>query len=181
MIPLEALTELVTIATEPWGFHAWYHVAPPTPQCIRRIQRELGVTIPEDYIHIAAKCPSYGGWLAGIGDDYEHRCHILNLNRAFRTQDNEPPLPPHLILLNHGHDDDCDCWDTRHVSPSGEHPIIYIDLGSAKPEPSGQLFESFRAYMEHFALYHARATPEQSSRRRAEELMTKHGIRIPNT
>ena len=152
MIPFDILTELFAAATEPWGYHPWYHVAPPTPQSVERIQRELGMIIPADYLSIAAACPSYGGWLAGIGDDYDHGCNIIRLNAAFHSADNPPALPPHFVLLNHGHDDDCDCWDTRATAAFGEHPIVYIILGSDAPEAGCKRFESFRPYLEWYAV-----------------------------
>jgi hypothetical protein len=181
MIPFDILTELVGIATEPWGLHSWYHVAPPTPQSIERIQQELGITLPEDYVRIAAGCASYGGWLAGIGDDYDHGCHILRLNAEFHAHGDEPPLPQYFVLLNHGHDGDCDCWDMRETTAGGEHPIVYILFGVASPEPSGKRFETFRAYIEYFALQGAVRAPDASRRRQAERWIEALGRRTPET
>jgi hypothetical protein len=170
MIPFDILTELVGIATETWGLHSWYRVAPPTAQSIQRIQRELGITIPDDYLRIAAACSSYGGWLAGIGDDYDHGCHILRLNSAFHSHSDSPALPPHFVLLNHGHDGDCDCWDTREVTSSGEHPIVYVGLDGMRP-CCVERFESFGAYIENFALQGAPKNPKTGRRRRAKRLI----------
>jgi len=170
MIPDDILFQLVSIATEPWD--SWYHVAPPTPGSVERIQRELSITIPEDYVSVAAACASYGSWLAGLGDDYENNCHILALNTVFHTADETPALSNHFILLNHGHDGDCDCWDTRELTSKGEHPIVYINLESGNLHATGKQFTSFRSYIEQFALDHAPANREK--RRRARKLIREY-------
>jgi len=170
-MPFEIVTELFTIATEPWGNSSWYHAGPPTRPSLERIKGELGVSIPEDFVRLAKACPSYGGWLAGIGRDYKRFVHILNLNKAFHTVDDGPSLPRHLVLLNHGHDGDCDCWDTRQVTKSGEPCIVYVNLESPKPVPSQSRFDSFRDYIEHFVLRHAPRAPHIEQRRRVELLI----------
>jgi hypothetical protein len=169
MIPFEILRELFDTATEPW--RGSYHVEPPTPQSIQRIQQELSITIPDDYIHIATNCPSYGVWLAGIGEDYDHAFHILRLNGVFHDYNDLPALPQQFVLLNHGHDGDCDCWDTREITASGEHSIVYVDVGSVSPEPSGKKFEDFRSYIENFSLHSATDNPNRKLRHRAKQLI----------
>ncbi len=176
MIPFDTLVELLTIATEPWGYSGWYHVAPPTKSSVAKIQDALGILIPEDYIRIATACPCYGGWLAGIGDDYEHRCHILTSNHILHNPSDEPdnfahPLPAHMVMLNHGHDGDCDCWDVREATASGEHPIVYLCLESDILEPIGDRFDDFRAYIEKFAVQHAPRAGKTRRRRRAKRLI----------
>jgi hypothetical protein len=180
VIPFEALVELFTIAIEPWGLHAWYHVKPPTAHSIARIEEELGLTIPPDLIKIASRCPAYGGWLAGIGDDYDHTCHILSLNRAFHEGDELPPLPAHFVLLNHGHDGDCDCWDVRTTGANGEHPIVYIALESGRVEPAGKVFATFREYLEQFARDHAPRAHDPTKRRRATKLVQQFRFDPPD-
>jgi hypothetical protein len=175
MIPIDTLIELVGIATEPWGSHGQFQAVQPSAQSIERIQRELGITIPADYLRIASSCPSYVGWLASIGEDYDHHCHILSLNAAFHSPDAPPALAQHFVLLNHGHDGDCDCWDIRGPTVSGERPIVYVDLESDAPEPSGRRFETFRAYIEDFVRYSAPRAATASRRRRAKRLLEESG------
>ena len=173
-MPFETLTELFSIATEPWGSSSWYRAAAPTRPSIDRIQRELGITIPEDFVRLAKACPSYGGWLASIGRDYKRPVHILSLNESFHTAEDGGSLPRHFVLLNHGHDGDCDCWDTRAVTASGELRIVYVSLDSPESESAQSRFESFRDYIEHFVLHHAPRTPNVEQRRRAKRLIEKY-------
>jgi hypothetical protein len=79
-------------------------------------------------------------------------------------------LPPHFIMLNHGHDLDCSCWDLRSLTGAGEHPIVYICLAD-DTEPRGASFVSFRAYVEDFVLYQASLVPDKVKRRKAKRLI----------
>src|SRR5688572_13474313 len=152
MMPFELVAELFEIATQPWSLRPWSRAKAPSAESIARIQRELGMRIPEYFVRLATACPSYGAWLAGIGDDLENPDHILKHNRFFHdttpTETSWRPLPPHLIMLNHGYDGDCDCWDTRVVTAAGEHPIVYICVDDVVPERES--FQSFAEYAENF-------------------------------
>jgi hypothetical protein len=177
IVPFETLTELFEIATAQWSQRPWARAAKPTLDSIARIQRELGIHIPDDFARLAAACPSYGSWLASIGNDFNSASHLTRLNKVFHqsrppdAEDGYAELPSHFIMLNHGYDGDCDCWDTRVVTASGEHPIVYVCVEAQVPETSGTPFQSFRAYAEHFALHHARHVSDRAQRRRAEQLI----------
>jgi hypothetical protein len=176
----ETLIELFEIATAPWSPGPWARAAKPTPASLARIQRELGVRIPDDLARLAAACPSYGAWLGSIGDDFNNASHMLRLNEFFhRSPSGEEAgyaaLPAHLVMLNHGYDGDCDCWDTRVVAASGEHPIIYVCVEGQELETSGTPFQSFRAYAEHFALQHAPSVADKAQRRKAKRLIQELG------
>ena len=109
MIPMEILVELCGYAFEPWGSSSWYSAAPATEASIAHISQELGISIPHDFVSLSQGCPVYGGWFASIGEDYDGPVHILALNKLFREADEDyGELPSHLVLLNHGHDGDCD-------------------------------------------------------------------------
>ncbi len=174
MIPFDTLTELFGIATEPWGSSSLFHVAPPTPRSVQRIQRELGVIIPNDFVRIATACPTYGVWLAGIGEDYDHGIHILRLNAVFHAKGDSPVLARHFVLLDHGHDGDCDCWDTREKTSSGEHPIVYVGLDGVRPCRDAR-FENFRSYIENFVITNATHNPKPSLRRKAKRIIQALG------
>ena len=79
-------------------------------------------------------------------------------------------------MVNHGHDGDCDCWDTRLIAPNGEHPIVYVRLEGQ--QPAGAPFESFRSYTEHLALRHARTVSGKAQRRRAKRLIDELGLGV---
>jgi hypothetical protein len=164
MMPIDTLIKLFTLATEP--FTTFHSGEPPTSNSLKKIQRELSIYIPEDYQRIATDCPTYGVWLGGLGEDYEHPFHILQNNKHYHNSDDSLTLPQHLIIINLGHDDDCDCWNTQETTIYDEYPIIYTSLGL---EPSGRRFESFREYIEDFAISTALSQPK--TRLRAKKLI----------
>ena len=183
MIPFEALTELFEIATAPYSRAPWACAAAPTADSVDRIQRDLGIRIPGDLVRLAAACPSYGSWLASIGDDFDNGSHITRLNALFHeispaAEDSYAERPKHLIMLNHGHDGHCDCWDTQVVTESGEHPIVYVRVDAETAEPHGAAFQSFREYAEQFVLHHAPRVHVNALRRRAKRLIQELGASI---
>lgn len=175
MIPFEVLTDLFELAMARWSPGPWATAPAPTADSISRIDRHLGVRIPEDFVRLASACPSYGSWFASIGDDFDRGLHITKLNQLFHDasqlhdEGNGPALAGHLIMLNHGHDGDCDCWDTTRRTATGEHPIVYVRLDAQ--EPSGAEFGSFRAYAEQLTLRHARGVADRAQRRRVRRLL----------
>ena len=122
---------------------------PPTPKSIARIEKQLGLQIPKIYIELAKLTPNYGVWFGSIGPDYASHNHILTLNTAFhRGNEESAALPVHFVMLNHGHDGACDCWNLLETI-SDEHPIYYINVDSrSKPK---LLAESFVNYWTHHA------------------------------
>lgn len=131
--------------------------------------------LPPAFVQLSQMCPGYGGWFASIGEDYRGPVHILSLNHAFRTPDDPDDysegapysaLPEHLTLINHGHDGDCDCWDTRRKSPEGEHPIIYFSLTAPEFVHPTYSFTSFHQYVEHLCRTRANRTGAQAARLR---------------
>jgi hypothetical protein len=178
MMPFDTLAELFAIATEPFSRVPWSSGKPPTARSIEKIQRKLGIRIPEDYVQLATTCSSYAACLAGIGEDYESGRHIIGLNRLFHDTVLERvyggsgvALPSHFILLNHGHDGDCDCWDIRERTASGEHPIIHVSIESSRPELVQNRFDSFRAYVEDFVVTNAPRHPKPGVRRKAKRMI----------
>lgn len=152
------IIELFQIATHNMNWGA----SPPTEKSIARIYDRLGVRIPDTYQQIASSCPNYGAYLNGIGEDYGHDVHILMLNQVFHNLDKDsPPLPAHFVLISHGHDGDCDCWDVRETTSSGEHPIVHVSLEEATEDTPAIAretdirFENFEAYFEHITLYYS--------------------------
>jgi hypothetical protein len=132
---------------EPWK---GMKVAPPTPASIRRIEAELGIEIPESLREFALRSRNFGAWFAGLGEDYDNSFHILGLNQVFHQVNRKHPhvrMPPHLVLINHGHDGDCDCFDLqRPRGANGEYSIRYwTEWGG-----DWALYPSLLAYVEDF-------------------------------
>ena len=130
--------------------------------------------VPPLFIEVAAACPSYGGWFGSIGDDFDSHNHLLGINRAFR----EEGLIPRYVLLNHGHDGDCDAWDVRaERSANGEMPIVYFNYdcdgrGLRGLRPSAK---TFAEYIDAFVRARAPRCPEKALRRRAKRVLAAHG------
>src|SRR6476620_8638355 len=121
LLSKDVLLDLLPASFEPWGVSAWYPSRPPTGPSIARIESELGVRLPALLLDVARACPAYGGWFGSIGDDFTSDNHILAINRSFRADG----LPLRYVLLNHGHDGNCDAWDTVAMpAADGEPPIV---------------------------------------------------------
>lgn len=133
----------------------------PTAQSIARINRELGIELPESFVDFSRQCDCYGWYFSSIGEDYESDSHILTRNHVFHTDaEGYTPLPEYLILINSGHDGDYDCFDTRTRDSAREYPIVYCDgMAGAGFVPSEPL-PTFSHYLERIAIYMARSIDE---------------------
>jgi hypothetical protein len=168
MLELEILIELFGLAFE-GRKDSSLTTSAPTPLSLKKINEQLGISIPPDFIKFAEAYTVYDIWFASIGDDIDNHNHILSLNKIFR----EEGLPSHLVMLNHGYDGDCDCWDTRQISASGEHPILYynLDSGQESMESSEYWFASFREYLEYLCRARSLKSADKNIRRKAEKLL----------
>jgi hypothetical protein len=164
------LFDLLPAAFEPWGASAWYRSAPPTDLSLRRIEAELGFRPPALFVEVARACPAYGGWFGSIGDDFDNHNHLVRINQAFR----EEGLSPRYVLLNHGHDGDCDAWDTdARPGADGELPIVsfsYDGERRALAEARGSV-ASFADYIDAFVRTRAPRCPVPGLRRRAKRIL----------
>jgi hypothetical protein len=108
-----------------------FETSPPTPASIARINAELGIELPASLVDFARRSQKFGAWFCSLGEDYDNFLHILEMNRLFKARQRSgykrwQRMPPHLVIFNHGHDDDCDCFDLRLPrSPQGEYWIAY--------------------------------------------------------
>jgi hypothetical protein len=173
LLPRDTLLDLLPASFEPWGSSSWYPSQPPTEASVRRIAAELGTEVPALFIEIARACPSYGGWFGSIGDDFARHNHLMSINRAFR----EEGLAPRYVLLNHGHDGDCDAWDTEaERSAEGEMPIVYFNYDCDRRQLRGlrPSAKTFAEYIDAFVRAHASRCPEKGLRRRAKRILSAH-------
>jgi hypothetical protein len=126
-----------------------YKAQPPTETSIGKINRSLGIVLPQAFIRFSRECPIYGTWFASIGEDFESFMHIVELNRVFhQPEGDEPgdPLPPWLVMINHGHDGDCDCYDTRTRNElTGDYLIQYW---KDRKGPSRRSWQTLHEYLE---------------------------------
>jgi hypothetical protein len=175
LLPKSVLFELLPAWFEPWGSSGWYRSQPPTPESIRRIETALDIQLPPLLIEIAGACASYGGWFGSVGDDVSSGNHILSINNNFKEQG----LPPRYVLLNHGHDGDCDAWDTSAPpTPLGERPIVYFHFDGER-RVIGDFrvcASSFAEYLDAFVRERAPRCPVTALRRRAKRLLAMQGV-----
>lgn len=167
---------MLPAAFEPWGKSSLYPSRPPTEASVRRIEGELGVTLPPLLIEVARACPSYGGWFGSIGDDFASHNHMLVINRQFR----EEGLAQRYVLLNHGHDGDCDAWDLEaQPTGGGESPIVFFHYDCERRELRNLRISaaSFADYIDTFVRAHAARCPIKGLRRRAKRVLAQHGGR----
>ncbi|MCP4111783.1 MAG: SMI1/KNR4 family protein [Desulfobacteraceae bacterium] len=126
----------------------------PTNASVDKINNELNIKIPGSFIDFAKRCPSYSSWLASIGEDYTSHNHILRLNKLIHRQCNVNTwLPSWLIMINHGYDGDCDCFDTRSSDLStGEYSILHWDDEAGKEFEPDEPYKNFHEYIESYVL-----------------------------
>jgi hypothetical protein len=177
MIPFETLIELCEIAFEPWAnFAPVFRAQPATASSVELIQKTLGITLPSCFIELSRLCPSYGGWFASIGEDCDDTIiGILQVNRVFHDINiNEgSALAANLVLLNHGHDGDCDCWDLSAQQNGNEYPIVFCNVESITPVTK-LLALTFHEYVERLCRSYAPRNPDKGRSDRARELLAPY-------
>ena len=174
MIPLETLIELWEIAFEPWASFPMLQAQPATASSIELIQKTLGITVPSCFVELSRRCPTYGCWLASIGEDCDKTTiGILHLNRVFHDISEGPALAANLVLLNHGHDGDCDCWDLSAQQCGNEYPIVYCNVESTAPVTK-VVASTFHQYVERLCRSYAPRCPDKRRSHRAKELLAPY-------
>ena len=161
----EQLVAVFAVINEPYA--KAYVATPPTAESIERINRALNISLPGSLVRFAEDCPSYGTWFASIGADYDSYLHILELNKAFRAEGDFgndgkllPPLPKDLVLINHGHDGDCDCLEMgTYNEQAREFRLRHWNQISG--QLSNLMWPTFREYFEwHVGNWRKHATNE---------------------
>lgn len=146
----------------------------PSATDIERIQEALGIVVPADFVHLARSCPVYEQWFASIGPNFDRHFHILSLRRLHHdpsslwVTNGGALLPPSLILINHAHDGDADCWLVDPTSTT-EPPIYYIDIEEPQASEMRLIQPTFRRHLLFHALHWSKAQ-WLASDRRAKEL-----------
>jgi SMI1 / KNR4 family (SUKH-1) len=127
----------------PWG--GSYPSKPATQESVARIESALKFKVPVDFVEFSRLVHNYGVWFGSIGEDYASHNHLLVLNEAFhQAEDSAIALPEHWVLINHGHDGDCDCFDIT-AGKDGEYPIYYVNVES--PGAPQLLASTFKEYL----------------------------------
>ena len=155
MLTNDEIVTLFTLGASPWL--SSFQAEPPTFDSVNHINQALGIKLPDSFIQFATACPHYVVWFASIGDDFDSPLHIVRLNELFHAPSGDVAdyLPPWLVMFNYGHDGDCDCFDSRVLQESGEHPLFYYSVSLSSPqrqpfEPR-PLNQTFHDYLEELA------------------------------
>lgn len=128
---------------------------PPRSASLRRINRTLSMKIPDSVIAFVSQCGVCHHWMASLGEDYDSWNHILHVHartkrirrRVIGGQGRwENVKPVTFVPLNHGYDNDFDCYDTAERDPyTGEYAIQYW----SPPRMLGDVrYASFAEYIE---------------------------------
>ena len=141
----------------------------PTAGSIARINRELGIILPASFVEFAERCPAYTSLFASIGEDLNSGYHILDVNREFHCDEPHYSVPKWFVVFNHGHDQDCDGFDSRRVGVDGEYPVMYWSAleGLTFNNAAWPVYSRFLDYLEFTLSYYARTT----DRERAEKII----------
>jgi hypothetical protein len=141
----------------------------PTIKSVDRINRELGIVLPASFIKFAERCPGYTSLFSSIGEDFDSAYHILNVNREFHSDEPHYSVPRWFVVFNHGHDEDCDGFDSRKSGADGEYPVMYWDAsqGVAFDNARWPVYSHFQDYLEFTLTYHAK----NADRERAERII----------
>jgi hypothetical protein len=122
MKTIPELAEMFNYGAQMYG--GLYHAKQPTRESVAKIESSIGITLPAIFIEFAGLCPRYGVWFASIGEDYDGHIHILKLNQTYHGSTADS-LPAHLIVFNHGHDGDCDCFDiSEKLAGQNDYPLV---------------------------------------------------------
>lgn len=171
-LPKAVLLDLLPATFERWGSSGWDPSWPPTPEGVERIEFDLRIKLPRLLIEVATSCPTYGGCIGSIGDDYESRNHLLPINAAFR----EAGLAGRYVLLNHGRDRYFDAWDTEEQPNEDEFPIVYFNYDFDRRILRGIKVSAsrFADYVDDLVRAKAPRCPSKGLRRRAKRVLAAH-------
>jgi hypothetical protein len=147
MYDIEALAKLFDLLSGPV-----FDSEKPTKTSIEKINEHFGIELPADFIRFAEISNNFGAWYSSLGEDYLNPFHIIRINRIYRRMRRKkhgdkwrPAKPNEYIVINHGHDDDCDCIDAGDWNEKeSEYRIIYWCPGIEKIE---YRYDSFSHYL----------------------------------
>ena len=154
MTSLRQLAALLDEKWRPWAGSIIFPSKPATERSVSRIEKALRFKLPKDFIELSRLSLNYGVHLGSIGEDYQSHNHLLRLNEGFHDSElqAEVPavaLPADWVIINHGHDGACDCFDIADPGRDGEYPIYY--LNNENPKAPKLLARTFMQYLIDYA------------------------------
>jgi len=147
MHDIETLAELFDLLSGPV-----FDSEKPTNSSIEQINDHFGIELPATLVQFAKLSNNFGAWFSSLGEDYRNPFHIIRINRIYRRMRKRkhgdkwrPAKPREYIVINHGHDNDCDCIDTGDWNEKeGEYRIVYWYPGVEEIE---YRYDSFLHYL----------------------------------
>lgn len=157
---LYPLDKMIRVFDELAGGY-WANFERPTTQSIAHINQHFRVKLPAALVEFAYRSEHYSTWFAGLGEDYANPMHIIRITSHYRNMRRRKhgdkwrrAMPGQYIVINHGHDDDCDCIDTADWNAeTGEFRLGYWCPGMEALEFRQ---DSFLHYINWQTLHHAR-------------------------
>lgn len=150
-------------------------LAPPTPRSVQVIEAELGIRVPDLFVEIAARWPSFVDYFASLDENDDDHTHILQRNRRFRNLG----LPARYVVFNHGYDGDFLAWDLAgERAPGGELPIVSFSFEFDEPSGGGRfesppllMASSAQEYFDRFVRAKIQSHPKRNLRKRLKQIL----------
>ncbi len=166
LLPIETILKLLPAIFE--GRPFCQPTRPPTRNSVSRVEKSLGVKLPNLLLEVARSHPSYGYWFNSIGNDYRGCNHILGVNASFR----ERGVPNRYVVFAQGFDDECDAWDLGEPCSGGERPIVYFHFSDDNELTDlTRRFNTFHEFMDALCRQCAPLCPLNELRRAALQLI----------
>jgi len=115
LYPLDKMVRLFDALAGGWGAD----FERPTTKSIKHINQHFGIELPASLVEFAYRSEHFSTWFGGLGEDYANPMHIIRVTSHYRNKRRRKhgdkwrrAMPRQYIVINHGHDDDCDCIDT---------------------------------------------------------------------
>ena len=117
--------------------------------------------LPKDLIAFVNSSDKANDWFAGLGEDYQHPTHIININRRYsnrrtkrKTGKWERDLPKNFIIINRAFDNDCDCIDLNSYNKkTGEYKICYWHPNMSIYEIENSMKNGHTSFIEYINSY----------------------------
>lgn len=93
---------------------------PPTSRSVAAIEAHFRIQLPRSLIVLAREARHFGAYFAGLGEDQASPTHIVRINSNWRRRRRTRRIPPDLVVINLGFDEDLDCL----VLPGGDDGAV---------------------------------------------------------
>ena len=164
----QVIFELLECCLRPWSQTAESDRGqPPTPKSRSEIEASLGIRVPELMIELAIRCPGYGAWFCGIGEDSTNSRHILVQNQYLHACG----LSPIFVAFTQCFDETVLCWNKGGTATDQGYPVVEVVIKEDRVGGSRPIAFSFRELVENRLRSQAPRLADRRLRKRAIELL----------